>query len=255
MAFKFSENHVVQFQMQGYTVFNQIIPTSLIRDLRKASDRAREIARQESGPQIQRLQPVDSYDIVQKPFIDFGELPKLVDAVAGVLTPRHRPSSGTKTLGILLEPAEMPYCTPWHRDVDVSKVNSVFDDINYFNQINCPLYEDSSLWFVPGSHLRRDDLPRESELFPTDRPKGMIDFPGRSAEERERLCLKYTRSMPGAIQLHLEAGDYALYRPTAWHIGNYVPYIKRATLHDAVSTPEYDEFRTGATTSKDGENS
>ena len=251
MAFKLSENHIVDFQMQGYTVFKQIIPTALLKDLRKTSDSAREIARKVHEPQIQRLQPVANYDIDQKPFGDFSELPELVDAVAGVLTPGHRPSS-TDTLGILLEPAEMPYCTMWHRDGrDNSKVDSdmwreVFGDINYFNQTNCPLYEDSSLWYVPGSHLRSDDLPRESELFPSDRQRVMIDFPGKSSEERERLCLDYTRSMPGAIQLHLEAGDYALYRPTAWHIGNYVPYIKRATLHDHVSTPEFDEWRTGA---------
>ena len=199
-----------------------------------------------------------NYDLDQQPFVDFGELPELVDAVAGVLTSNHRPSN-TKTLGILLELAEMPYCTMWHRDgrdnprVNSDKWREIFSDINHFNQTNCPLYEDNSLWYVPGSHLRVDDLPRESELFPIDRKREMIDFPGKSSEERERLCLEYTLSMPGAIQLHLKAGDYALYRPTAWHLGNYVPYIKRATLHDLFSTPEFDEWRTGAKVSEDGE--
>ena len=260
MGFKLSENHIVDFQMQGYTVFNKIIPTSLIQDLRNASDQARVIARKERGPQGQRLQPVANYDIPQQPFIDFGELPVLVDAVAGVLTPNHRPSN-TRTLGILLEPAEMPYCTMWHRDGrDNPRVNSdlwreVFSDINFFNQTNCPLYEDHSLWYVPGSHLRPDDFPYESELFPIDRKREMINFPDKSTEERERLSLEYTRSMPGAVQLHLEAGDFALYRPTAWHLGNYVPYFKRATLHDLVSTPEFDEWRTRAKVSNGGQHS
>ena len=31
----------------------------------------------------------------------------------------------------------------------------------WFNQINCPLYEDNCTWFVPGSHLR-DDFPAET---------------------------------------------------------------------------------------------
>ena len=57
--------------------------------------------------------------------------------------------------------------------------------------------------------------------------------------EKERLCLNYTQGMPGAVQLHLNAGDFALYRPIGWHIGNYVPYRKRATLHDALFTPVY----------------
>lgn len=49
--------------------------------------------------------------------------------------------------------------------------------------------------------------------------------------------------MPGAKRLYLEAGDLALYRSTLWHIGNYVPYKKRATLHDNAMTPEYVAWR------------
>lgn len=48
--------------------------------------------------------------------------------------------------------------------------------------------------------------------------------------------------MPGAVPLHLEAGDFALYRSTLWHIGNYVSYSKRATLHDSAMTPEFEEW-------------
>jgi hypothetical protein len=28
-----------------------------------------------------------------------------------------------------------------------------------------------------------------------------------------------------------------------WHLGSYVPYCKRATLHDVVDTPEFIEWR------------
>jgi ectoine hydroxylase-related dioxygenase (phytanoyl-CoA dioxygenase family) len=118
--------------------------------------------------------------------------------------------------------------------------DEVFDDINMFNQINCALYEDSCTWFVAGSHLRRD-LPREAKLFP-DRPIAGLDLKDKTVEERERVCLEYCRSMPGSVQLHLEAGDFALYRNTLWHLGNYVPYKKRATLHDSATTPEFDEW-------------
>ena len=40
-----------------------------------------------------------------------------------------------------------------------------------------------------------------------------------------------------------DAGDFCLYRNTLWHIGNYVPYAKRATLHDAVDTDEFAAWR------------
>ena len=56
--------------------------------------------------------------------------------------------------------------------------------------------------------------------------------------ERELACLAYTRRMPGAVQVPLAAGDVAFYRAVGWHIGNYVPYIKRATLHDGFYGPD-----------------
>jgi hypothetical protein len=56
--------------------------------------------------------------------------------------------------------------------------------------------------------------------------------PKMSPEQRELACLHYTRQMPGAVPVTLGAGDVAFYRAVGWHIGNYVPYTKRATLHD-----------------------
>ena len=117
----------------------------------------------------------------------------------------------------------------------------LFHHIDFYNQTNCPLYRDSSLWYVPGSHLRPDDFSREA---PLDRfgPKTSIELEGMDSEERERVCNDYVLSMPGAVRLDLEAGDYALYRSNAWHLGTYVPYTKRATLHDYVDTPTFCEW-------------
>ncbi|MCZ6679248.1 MAG: hypothetical protein O7E52_18620 [Candidatus Poribacteria bacterium] len=243
MRFKLSDEHIDLYSTQGYTVFRKIVPPSLISDLRRVTDTAREIARQHGGPQVQRLQPIARYELPQQPFIDYAELPELVDAIAALLTPRHR-HGDRDHFGVLLEPAQMPYCTAWHRDwrdnipgLPLSMWEEGLLDINLFNQINCALYADSCTWIVPGSHLRRD-LPREAQRFP-NRPIAGPNLDGKTAEEREHLCLQYCRSMPGAVQLHLEAGDFALYRNTLWHIGNYVPYCKRATLHDSATTPEY----------------
>jgi len=55
--------------------------------------------------------------------------------------------------------------------------------------------------------------------------------------------------MPRAIRLHLDAGDFGLYRNHGYHLGLYVPYKKRATLHDSVWTPlwkaAYDRWGAG----------
>ncbi|MBT19785.1 hypothetical protein CMK17_07310 [Candidatus Poribacteria bacterium] len=146
-----------------------------------------------------------------------------------------------------MEPAEMPYCTAWHRDwrdnihgLNLAHWDQGLLDINLFNQINCALYNDSCTWVVPGSHLRHD-LRSEAERFP-DRPISGPNFGERTAEEREYICLEYCRSMPSAVPLYLEAGDFALYRNTLWHMGNYVPYSMRATLHDSAMTPEFKEW-------------
>ena len=159
--------------MLGYTVFAGILPPSLLSDLRRVCQRARELARERSGPQAQRLQPVFEYDLDHRPFTDFAELPELVDAVHRTLSPQH--TYGRRELGVLLEPADEPWCTHWHRDwrdnvadLDRERWEADYRDPALFNQLNCALYEDSSIWVVPGSHLR-PDLPREAARFP-DRP-------------------------------------------------------------------------------------
>jgi hypothetical protein len=252
MPFQFRDSHISDFYTLGYTVFCSILPPALIRDLRRVAAQAREIIHSEQGQQVQRLQPVAAYDLDSKPFQDFANLSPLRDAVSRVLNPRVR-YGNINTLGILLHPGDIPYSTPWHRDwrdnqagLNLSAWEERSSDIDLFNQMNSPLYEDSSLWVVPSSHLRRD-LPGEIERFP-DRPIPTPQLEGKTGVEREQVCLDYCRSMPGAVRLHLDTGDFALYRSTLWHLGNYVPYRNRATLHDFVDTPEYRTWREQVTT-------
>ena len=247
MAFRFSDKHIQEYHTQGYTVFEGVLPPSLIDDLRRVTDEARDIARKTHGPQAQRLQPISNYPIDQKPFDDFRDLPELHDAFARLLGPRHT-HGNTGFMGVLLEPADEPWCTQWHRDwrdningLNLDRWDEVFSDINLFNQINCALYDDNCTWVVPGSHLRRD-LPGEIERFPT-RPVPGPNLEGQSPAQRERTALEYCRSLPGAVCLQLRAGDLAIYRNSLWHLGNYVPYCKRATLHDSADTPEFMAWR------------
>ena len=151
-------------------------------------------------------------------------------------------------LGILIEPGSDPYCTAWHRDwrdnvqgVPLAEWEPKLTDIRYFNQVNCALYDDGCTWIVPGSHMRKD-VPGEFAAMPR-RPVTGPKIEGKSAAERERLCLEYCRAMPGSMQVRLGAGDFMLYRNSLWHLGNYVPYGKRATLHDYMDTPQFKAWR------------
>ncbi len=94
----------------------------------------------------------------------------------------------------------------------------------------------------PASHTRKD-LPAEFAAMPRRPVSGPILDGTMSAAQRERRCLDYCRSMPGATQVFLDAGDFMLYRNSLWHLGNYVPYKKRATLHDIMDTPEFKSWR------------
>lgn len=248
MAFTWSEQHIEQYHLNGFTVFPGILPPSLIADLRRVTDRARELAREASGDQAQRLQPLSKYEqLDQQPLKDYSELPALAEAVTRTLGPGFR-HSNLDVMGVLLEPAQRPWCTQWHRDwrdnmpgLDLERWETDFRDPLLFNQVNCALYDDGSTWAVPGSHLRHD-LPREIARFP-DRPIERPDVSALNPVEAERVCRDYVVSMPGAQQLRLAAGDYALYRNSLWHIGNYVPYAKRATLHDSADTPTFAAWR------------
>jgi hypothetical protein len=238
---------VREFHEQGFVVFREALPPALIGKLRHVTDLARPLAREARGPRAQRLQPVGGFDLDLSPFHQLGRLADLnrqLSEVVGVEVTWGNPA----TMGVLLEPAELPWCTHWHREgrdnlpyLDGDLWLAHFDDPGVFNQCNVPLYEDHSLWVVPGSH-RRPDTPEEFTMFP-ERPVPRPALEGLSAVEREQECLRYVRQMPGAAQLHLEPGDFALYRNTLWHLGNYVPYARRATLHDFVDTPEFAEYR------------
>ena len=65
MAFQFGDQHLDQYHTQGFTVFRQILPPALLSDLRRVAAKARELARQQRGPQTQRLQPVGNYELDQ----------------------------------------------------------------------------------------------------------------------------------------------------------------------------------------------
>ena len=75
MPFTFSEQHITDYYHNGYTVFQSILPSSLVQDLRRVTDRAREIIREDNGPQVQRMQPVGKYAdrIDMQPFHDYEE--------------------------------------------------------------------------------------------------------------------------------------------------------------------------------------
>jgi hypothetical protein len=240
MPFQFTEQHVIERYTLGYTVFRQIIPASLLRDLRRACEKVPETARKLSGPRAMRLTGVARHGFDCRAFKDYAELPALRDAIARLLTPGHT-YGDADAMAILIETADIPITQSWHRDARVTELlEEHHEEFNravlqpaFMNQVNCPLYEDAALWYVPGSHLR-PDTPSEIAACTST----ILAGDDLTDEEREQRGVQYCRGMPGAVCLTMDAGDFAIYHPCAWHLGSVLTYRKRMTIHDAVYSPE-----------------
>ncbi|HSI73266.1 MAG TPA: phytanoyl-CoA dioxygenase family protein [Fimbriimonas sp.] len=242
MSYRYTDENGDQYYRDGFTILRGLIPASLLIDLRLETDKARQIARAKDGPQTQRLQPVYAYEeLNHQPFRDFLDLPELVKTVENVLSPEHTQSD---IMGVLLEPAEKPWAMNWHRDwahhSEAAVKHGFWDAMRnplMFNQLNAALWDDHSLWVVPGSH-NREDTPQEEGAYgsiPAPHPALTDDL---SDSEREIVCSEYVRKMPGGQPVALLAGDCAFYRACQWHVGAYIPYTKRATLHDGFYGPD-----------------
>ena len=236
MKFQFTKQHHTEYVVHGLTILRGLIPSSLLADLRRETDTVREIARARHGPQAQRLQPVWSYEgFDHGPFRDFLGLPGLNDTVQGILGPEHCPS---ERMAVFLEPERKAWCGAWHRDwgnvpgVDQDAFFRTAADIRMYNQMNAALYDDHSLWVVPGSDRRRD-TDEERAAFPSLPPPVPELRSDITSAEREAACLEYAQIMPGGVPVMLFAGDVAFYRACIWHFGCYLPYARRATLHDS----------------------
>ena len=108
----------------------------------------------------------------------------------------------------------------WHRDhhpIDTAPLQGYIDDIleggPRYVQWNIPLYDDSVLWVVPGSHVRYN-----------------------TEEENELLLADPCQPLPNGVQTHLEAGDGVVYILPILHWGsNYSPRLRR-TIHGGFCT-------------------
>ena len=148
-------------------------------------------------------------------------------------------------MGLLVEPLGHPWHCGWHRDgvVEVplaarsdevrAALEEVWHDLRVFNQVKCALYADACTWYVPSRHLRSFDLPGERQS--TGDPRTSNSGPDISHVEAEHFYLEHCRAMPGAVQIHLNAGKFMIYRNLVWHTGFYLPYQARATIHDILS--------------------
>ncbi len=247
-----------RYREEGYHIIPQIIPASLLKDLRREAAKAQAIARRIDGPQAQRLSAINTCreELDMNVFKDFDEIEGLNQAIQDLLTPAHF-LQPTADATILFGPCDRPWSTEWHRDFrdHIEKAlweenfgdkawEGISNDFNFWNQVNCPLYEDNSTWYVPRSFKRVRNTKEERELYASSTQEILRNETSEQSDESlELYCLNYCQAMPDAVQLVLNPGDFCIYRNIGWHIGNYVPYRKRMTIHTQCDTPEFVAFR------------
>ncbi len=117
---------------------------------------------------------------------------------------------------LLVSSEQKPYHINWHRDASPDgevPIETLLNRLRSHVQLNGALYDDETLYIVPGSHRR--------ELT-----------------EAERTVLQQTpkAAMPNQLTVKLKAGDIVFYNSSLLHKGYNLDGSKRQTLHYAILT-------------------
>ena len=226
-----------EFLETGYLIVKEAVPRDKLERVRQAYetlvDRQREnwkADRAENDPprgvwetapqprlQLSRQPLVNQIDRETAPAVEVW----LEENIHGVSTELLNVADGAVTeMMMMCNPVRNHGPAKWHRDhhpIDTAPLQGYIDDIleggPRYVQWNIPLYDDSVLWVIPGSHLRLN-TPEENELMLAD------------------PC----RPLPNGVQTHLKAGDGVVYILPILHWGsNYSPKMRR-TIHGGFST-------------------
>jgi len=118
---------------------------------------------------------------------------------------------------LLINPESHSFALRWHRD-DVREDASREEEVralalwHHGVQWNTALYDDASLFVVPGSHAVPRTPAQRARSETLEPPTNPLD-------------------MPGAVQVRLKAGETVFYNNNILHCARYSPDTPRATLH------------------------
>jgi hypothetical protein len=224
----------------GYVVLRGVVPQHMLAELRAAHDRLVETQARLTG-----IAP--SLDVGRTVIKD--ALAASIDAgtAACVEYWTHESFHGvsSRLLGVEdaavadmhmlcgeAKPPEQQSVGIWHRDFYPQRcapLDSYANDIKEtgprYIQWNLSLYDDEVLWVVPGSHVRAAS-PEEDACL---RSGGVATGRGACREP-----------LPGALQVHLRAGDGVAYSsPAILHWGSRYGDRKRRTLHGGYCVPGF----------------
>ncbi len=230
-----------KFMEQGFLILRNVIPPDKLEHMRASCetilDRQKAVWASERGPDDP---PGGQHDMVRQPRVhmerpglideetanvveDFWIADETLDIASQILC---NPQPNVTSMMMMCNPIrDYPGGTGWHRDVhptDMAPMDALAADLMEngprYTQWNVPMYDDSVLWVVPGSHRRRN-TDRENAEF-------MKDMAGYSEISNERL-----QNAAEGIAVELNAGDGVVYSNFLLHTGSNYTTKKRRTLH------------------------
>ena len=230
-----------KFMEQGFLILRNVIPPDKLESMRAGCetilDRQKAVWASERGPDDP---PGGQHDMVRQPRVhmerpglideetanvveDFWVADETLDIASQLLC---NPQPNVTSMMMMCNPIrDYPGGTGWHRDVhpiDMAPMDALAADLMEngprYTQWNVPMYDDSVLWVVPGSHHRRN-TDRENAEF-------MKDMAGYSEISNERL-----QNAAEGIAVELNAGDGVVYSNFLLHTGSNYTTKKRRTLH------------------------
>ena len=191
-----------QLMREGYVIVRNIIPPDELEQLRQSVDTIIDKAPPSSRVMVTEWVDKQTANAVEFYFDDrtLGFTRRLMDA----------PDVAPQGMWVLCHSG-----TGWHRDIhpiDMAPLDGLQADIRLngppYLQWNLPLYDDSYLHVIPGSHLRRNNEAESKK----ERRMGVVP-------------------LPGAIRVDMKAGDGLVYINGILHSTTPNGDVKRRTLH------------------------
>ena len=219
-----THSEVNAFVENGYIIRKGALSGTDIQTYRSAIDRILHKCRVE-GLHADHLRYIDGErddiwgvnnifhpSIREQALVDALAHPQILDVIEALIGQRLRYYLCT----LLVSSERKPYHINWHRDSapdgEVS-LETLLSRLRNHVQLNSALYDDETLYIVPGSHRR--------EL--TDAERTVIRQMPKAA-------------MPNQLTVKLKAGDIVFYNSSLLHKGYNLTDAKRQTLHYAVLT-------------------
>lgn len=218
--------HAQFFAENGFVLIRGGIPPALIQDLRAAFEPIFALRDRGETTALTRHQTILEPRCYQPAFKEFLNLESINRAAEEVIGTRELVFAGLATL--LGSPT--PHLCNWHRDHPEQDpdTQAILRRPNVFLQLNCAVYDDPSLWVVPGTH-NRASTAAELDYVQSTCPQGTQRSDGKLPSGM--TAQQVLAGMPGAKHVRLNAGDCLLYNAIIWHAAEYNPAWKRATLH------------------------